>query len=113
MPASFIERRRSPRYLCSHLVEIRHSDGRGGIHAVSALLEDVSREGAAVAVETPLEAGSVIELVAPGIRFQAEVRYSRRRERDFRLGLEFADSCRWDPDRWQPDHMFLPPPAGG
>ena len=110
MPAPIIERRRSPRYLCSHLVEIRCSNGQAAAYVVAALLEDLSREGAAIAVEAPIEAGTILELITPGLQVRAEVRYCRPRERDFHLGLEFADGSRWNPELWQPDHMYLPPP---
>ena len=109
MPRPFVERRRSPRYLCSHLVEIRWLDSQGAAHAIPGLLEDVSREGAAIAVEQPIEAGTMVELITPGLQGRAEVRYCRPREQDFHLGLEFAGGCRWEPELWQPDHLFLPP----
>jgi hypothetical protein len=99
-----IERRRSPRYLCSHLVEVAY-----GGRTTPALLEDLSIEGAAVSMDAPLEPGERIELVAPGRRARAQVRYCRQRETDFQLGLEFADECRWRPAEWQPDHLLLPP----
>ena len=103
MPYSDLERRRSPRYLCSHLVELRAEV------ELPALLEDLSREGAGIALEAALAPGAEIELVTPGLRASAQVRYCLPRETDFRLGLEFLNGVRWQLDRWQPDHLFLPP----
>ncbi len=91
------ERRRSRRCLCSHLVEV---DGR------TALLEDISAEGAAVAVEAPLGSSGGIDLLASGRRFRARVRYCLVRETDFRLGLEFDGGDRWRADLWQPEHLL-------
>ena len=99
-----LERRRSPRYLCSHIVEISH-----GGRTAAGLLEDLSAEGAAVAVEAAVEASDLVEFRATGLRGRARVRYCRRRENDFVIGLEFANGCRWQPLEWQPDHLFLPP----
>ena len=96
------ERRRSPRYLCSQLVEIG-IDGR----ITTALLEDLSLEGAAVSVEAPVEADTAIEFVVPGLTVRAKVRYCRRRETDFQVGLEFAEGCRWRPAEWKPEHLLI------
>jgi hypothetical protein len=104
MPYSGLERRRSPRYLCSHLVVVL-TDIR-----LPALLEDLSREGAGVALETPLPVGAEVELLAGDLRARAQVRYCLARDIDFRVGVEFLDGVRWQPDQWQPDHLFLPPP---
>ena len=96
------DRRRNPRYLCSHLVEIVHGESKQ--HGV---LEELSAEGAAVSLDTPIGPGEAVEMVAPGWRARARVRYSKRRGKDFQIGLEFAEGCRWSPDVWQPDHLFL------
>ena len=105
-----MERRRSPRHLCSHLVVVRQEVSNSADSTSTAVLEDLSREGAAISLETPLEAGTIIELSAPGLWVRAQVRYCRPREQDFLMGLEFADGFRWEPHLWQPDHLFLPPP---
>ncbi len=104
-----MERRRSSRYLCSEIVEISEN-GRG--RRLTVLLEDLSPEGAAVSSEEPMEPGHSVELITGGLRAQARVRYCEKRETDFRVGLEFAAECRWQPEGdWRPEHMFLPPPA--
>src|SRR5688572_9813094 len=100
-----LERRRSPRYLCSHLVVVLADS------PLSGLLEDLSREGAGIALETPLPVGAEVKLLAGDLRARAQVRYSLARENDFRIGVEFLDGVRWRPDQWQPDHLFLPPPG--
>ncbi len=101
------ERRRSARYLCSQLVEITV----GGTRRLTAVLEDLSPEGAAVAVEEPLEAGTTVELSAGHFQAKAQVRYCDARETDYRLGLEFVEGSRWQPSEWEPEHLFLPPRA--
>lgn len=105
MPHLGLERRRSPRYLCSHLVEVRTQD------LGPAVLEDLSREGAGIAVETPVTPGAELELITPGLRTRAQVRYCLPRETDYRVGVEFLNGVRWQPSLWQPDHLFLPPPG--
>ncbi len=104
MARALIERRKSPRYLCSHIIEIWH-----GRETTAALLEDLSTEGAAIAFEAPLDQDELVVLVAPGLRASARVRYCTRRENDYRLGLEFTSGSRWQPQQWRPDHLFLPP----
>ena len=98
------ERRRDRRYLCSHLVEVV-LDGVPD----TVVLEDLGPDGAAVATEFAIEAGTLLELSAPGLRARAEVRYCLRRENDFRWGLRFRDGFRWQATAWQPDHLWLPP----
>jgi O-methyltransferase/methyltransferase family protein/PilZ domain-containing protein len=100
-----LERRRSPRYLCSHLVVVLTDVSLPG------LLEDLSREGAGIALEAPLPIGAEVELLAGDLRTGAQVRYCLARETDFRIGVEFLNGVRWQPDQWQPDHLFLPPPG--
>ena len=105
------DRRREPRHLCSHLLEVTAANGRQ-----QAVLEDLSPEGAAVAVENAIEAATVVELSAPDFCARTEVRYCLRREADFRVGLRFTEGFRWHPGVWQPEHLWLPPgcdrPAG-
>jgi hypothetical protein len=98
------ERRREPRHLCSHLLEVATTNERQ-----EALLEDLSPEGAAVAVENAIEAATIVDLSAPDFRARAEVRYCLRREGDFRLGLRFMEGFRWQTGIWQPDHLWMPP----
>ena len=97
------ERRREPRHLCSHLLEVTAASGRQ-----QAVLEDLSPEGAAVAVENAVEAATVVELSAPDFHARAEVRYCLQRDGDFRLGLRFTEGFRWQPGVWQPEHLWLP-----
>ncbi len=105
MPYPGLERRRNPRYLCSHLVVVLTDV------PLPALLEDLSREGAGIALETPLPVGAEVELLAGDLRARAQVRQCLARETDFRIGVEFLNGFRWQPDQWQPDHLFLPPPG--
>jgi PilZ domain len=100
------ERRRSPRHLCSHLVEISCAG-----QTSTGLLEDLSPEGAGIAVEFQAARDEMIELTAQGLHATGRVRYCNQRETDFRLGLEFTGGYRWSAEDWQPDHLFLPPPA--
>ena len=97
------ERRCCPRFLCSHLVEITCPSGRQ-----AAVLEDISREGAAVVVEAPA-AARILGFFGPGFQALAQVRYCLRRETDFRVGLRFEDGRRWQPGLWKPDHLWMPP----
>ena len=104
------ERRRSPRYWCSQMVEMSCRTEEDVVVTTTVLLEDVSREGAAVSVEAPIAAGKMVELRAPGFQAHARVRFCRPRENDFHLGLEFPSGVEWQPDQWQPEHLFLPSP---
>ena len=102
MPEPTLERRRSPRYLCSHLLEVTK-----GRTILCALLEDLSAEGAGVSLEIPLHDGETVKLAAAGFSATASVRHCQPRESGFFAGLEFAGH-RWNPREWQPEHLYLP-----
>lgn len=102
MPYPSIERRRNPRYLCSHLLEVTR-----GNTFLCGLLEDLSAEGASVSVEIPLRDGEIVKLAASGFHAQARVRHCQPRESGFVAGMEFA-GYRWEPRGWRPDHLYLP-----
>lgn len=77
----------------------------------TGILEDLCPEGAGIAVEFAAIPDELVGLTVRGLRVAARVRYCNRRETDFRLGLEFTGGYRWSAEDWQPDHLFLPPPA--
>jgi hypothetical protein len=104
IPAPRVERRRSPRYLCSHLFEISGAGAPG-----MAVLEDLCPEGAGIAADFPASPDDPVTLNFSGLLISSRVRYCYRRENDFRLGLEFTGGYRWRIEHWQPDHFFLPP----
>ena len=102
------ERRRSPRYLCSHIVAVSFGQRE---QTEEALLEDLCAEGAGLALETPILAGDEVEVAVGNLWVGARVLYCSPRQNGFRLGLEFAGEWRWRPESWRPDHLFLPSPS--
>lgn len=99
------------RWLCSHLVQLFLDDEPKAGETV--LLEDISAEGAGLAVEAPYPKGLRLTIGAAGFQARAVVADCQRRETDFRLEMLFRDGFRWTPSIWKPDHLFRPPVLAG
>ncbi len=94
-------------WLCSHLVRLflDHEPKAGE----TVLLEDISAEGAGLAVESHYPKGLRLTIGASGFQARVVVVECQRRETDFRLDTRFTDGFRWMPSVWKPDHLFRPP----
>jgi hypothetical protein len=95
------------RWLCSHLVQLFLDDEPKAGETV--LLEDISAEGAGLAVESPYPKGLRLTIGAGEFEARVVVAECQRRETDFRLETRFRDGFRWTPSVWKPDHLFRPP----
>jgi len=95
------------RWLCSHLVQLFLDDEPKAGETV--LLEDISAEGAGLAVESPYPKGLRLTMGTAGFQARIVVIDCQRRETDFRLETLFRDGFRWTPSAWKPDHLFRPP----
>ena len=103
------EARRRQRWLCSHLVRLEFADPVFG--AQMALLEEIDRRGAAVAVDSSYPIGLKLTLAAEEYEIPAEIAERVPRETDFLLELRFLEGRQWAPAHWKPKHLFLPGPA--
>jgi hypothetical protein len=75
----------------------------------TVLLEDISAEGAGLAVESHYPKGLRLTIGAAGFQARVVVSECQRRETDFRLETRFREGFRWTPSVWKPDHLFRPP----
>jgi hypothetical protein len=94
--------------MCSDFVRIAWSDPAGRRFANIGLLEDVSTDGLCMNLDRALPVGSRIHLHTKGFEGEAEVRYCDRGDYGFLIGLEFADGCTWEPEKWRPKHLYTP-----
>jgi hypothetical protein len=81
------ERRRSPRYSCRLRGRIYFNDGR---MSVSCLVQDISYEGARIAIFDPIDIPDEIKLCIP--EKNQMVRASVRWRDDNKMGLSFSET---------------------
>ncbi len=72
----------------------------------TALLEDLSPQGACLSLNLPLTVGAWVQLSADGFSAEAEVRYCKLGEYGYLIGIEFAAGQEWCWERWQPGHLL-------
>jgi hypothetical protein len=99
------QQRRGQRLLCSDLVKICWSAGRGYAREEMAVLEDYSRVGAGLFLTSRIEPGVSIRLRTDWEAFGATVRHCAWRENGYSLGIEF-DEPRPDDGIYVPDHLL-------
>lgn len=76
------------------------------------LLEDLSRRGACLSMNSPLALGAPVKLQAAGFKAEACVRYCRLGEYSFVVGLEFLPGFEWAASDWRPKHLLELSEAG-
>ena len=91
------ERRRSPRHSCRLRGRIYFDDGRT---SVSCLIQDISYEGARIAIFDPIDIPNQIKLCIP--EKNRMVRANVRWRHDNKIGLAFSEG--------QPDVIGKSPP---
>ena len=100
-------RRTADRLLCSDLITVRWSGGRGIQRREAAVIEDYSPVGASLSIETKIEPGTAITLQTDWETFGAVVRHCQWRDQAYLLGIEF-DEPRLEEDSFVPDHLLDP-----
>jgi hypothetical protein len=75
------------------------NDREGTPQLVRAKILDISREGACVETDVPVEARSYVQFRAekPSLSGSASVRYCNRRKLRYVIGLEFTGNMPWPP----------------
>jgi len=101
------ERRRSERWLCSHLLELQFDDPQLPPAVVN--LEEISAEGCAASSERDYPPGTLLTFSAGDSPVRAEVVRSEQREDGCLLALQFLDGWRWRPELWRPEHLYRLP----
>jgi hypothetical protein len=76
----------------------------------AGLLEEIGPESAGLSLEMSFEVGDLLRIRAQEeIEMPARVDSCARRETDFFVEVRFTSGYRWEPARWEPDHLYLPP----
>jgi len=104
-------RRDRRRLLCSDLITVRWSSGRGFAQEEVAVLEDYSHTGAGLFLSRKIDAGVSIRLRTDWESFGAWVRHCEWRENGYILGVEF-DEPRPEDGAFVPDHLVDPAEIG-
>jgi hypothetical protein len=99
-----MDRRYQRRLLCSDLITVRWSTGRGFAQQEVAVLEDYSETGAGLFLIRKIDAGVPILLQTQWESFGAWVRHCEWRENGYLLGVEF-DNPRPEDTAFVPDHL--------
>ena len=99
-------RRKEDRSLCAQLLEIRWNDGAGEERREFATLEDISRRGLSLGIETPIPEGTSVTVIYPNGRYEGEVRYCRSDELGNVVGVEFASGYAWSRRDFRPSHLL-------
>ena len=100
------ERRSDVRLMCADMVEVRWKTAMNQTRRATALLEDISRSGACLQLESPLPLGAELEVSCSRCRLAGRVRYCVYREIGYFVGVEFDSDCRWSPSNFRPQHLL-------
>jgi hypothetical protein len=98
-------RRDRRRLLCSDLVTVRWSSGRGFAHVEVAVLEDYASTGAGIFLTRKIDPGVSITVRTERESFGAWVKHCVWRENGYILGVEF-DEPRPDNGPFVPSHLL-------
>lgn len=101
------DRRTADRLLCSDLITVGWSAGRGIRRREAAVIEDYSPVGASLSIEVKIDPGTAITLQTEWETFGAVVRHCQWRDHGYLLGIEF-DQPRMEEDSFVPDHLLDP-----
>lgn len=108
--ALFVERRTEPRLWCSDLVQVWVKDVARNrwVRKGTAVLEDISRSGACVQLESPVASSTLIRVKHPQWKVEGEVRYCMYRDEGYFVGVQLAEAFRWDKENFEPKHLLDP-----
>lgn len=103
------EKRKNRRSLCSDLVKLEWLDRRGVVRESSAVLEDISPEGACLQVEAPVPEGLDAQ-ISHGDEWGMPCRtaYCIFREIGYFVGVVFDAGANWNPEAYAPSHLLDP-----
>ena len=92
--------------MCSEIVNVSFQDQQDTQVATTALLEDLSPQGACLSLDMPLTVGLRVRLETDGFGREAEVRYCELGDYGYLVGVEFAAGEEWHRQEWQPSHLL-------
>jgi hypothetical protein len=102
------ERRTERRLLCAELVELVWRDNSGREKRRVANLEDISPTGMCLQMETPVYAGTDIQMLYGTAVFSGIVRYTVYRDNAYVIGIELDEQSRWSAREFLPSHLLDP-----
>jgi hypothetical protein len=102
------ERRLEPRLLCADLIDVCWIDASGAARRAQANLEDISRSGACLQLETPVPRETLVRIAHPKQELSGRVRYCIFRDIGYFLGVEFEPGMKWKQQRFRPKHLLDP-----
>jgi hypothetical protein len=98
-------RRKEDRSLCAELLEVRWRDAAGQECREFAALEDISRQGLSLGLDTPIPEGTEVTVLYPNGKYEGHVRYCRSDELGHVLGIRFSPGCSWSRRDFRPSHL--------
>jgi len=95
------------RMLCADIVEAWwNGPSLEGKHEPVALLEDISRSGLGLLLESQVSVGTQMHVQCQGGRMTGTVRYCQYREHCYFVGIELEQGTAWSCDRFKPKHLL-------
>jgi len=104
-------RRKKKRNLCSALLMISWIEDGGHRRTEMAALEDISVTGACLHLENSIPAGTSVCLHYPKGKYQGKVKYCKRQEIGFLMGISFDQGHPWSRLEFQPSRLLERQPA--
>jgi len=103
-----VERRSEARLLCADLVQVEWTEHSGRKRRTVANLEDISRSGAGLQVDTEIPLNTRVSIYLPNKHLTGVVRYCVFREIGYFTGVRFEEGQKWSERDYTPLHMFDP-----
>jgi hypothetical protein len=88
------------------MVELSWRAVTGRVRHTMALLEDISRSGACLQLESPLPLGLALRLKCRRQEYTGTVRYCVYREIGYFVGVEFGPASHWSVTAFRPQHLL-------
>jgi hypothetical protein len=102
------DRRFESRMMCADLVDVQWKDARGRSKRTMANLEDISKAGICLQMETEVPLGASMSIHLPKGELAGRVRYCVFRDIGYFVGLEFDPGVKWSSKNFKPMHLFDP-----
>ena len=102
------EQRSEPRFLCSHLVTLRWSEGSSRERSETVVLENISASSACVQCEVSVSEGTRVRMVCGKQEFRGYVRSCYWRDDGYFIGIAFDADSKWSKAKFKPEHLLDP-----
>ncbi len=103
-----LERRWERRLLCADLVEVEWRDAAGENHHTTAILEDISRNGACLQTDLPMPVEEVVRVRHGRKTLEGRVSYCMYRDIGYFAGINFKGKQHWSRRLFRPKHLVDP-----